>query len=132
MCSCVQVIAVTQAIIRPDEGGSLLLEYFLRLWTGQEDEVLYGLRVDKRSPDGVLIEREETPALTGSIEEATALAKRFAKGTVPPCVLLEMVDEWYGDLGIPSSIHSTGEECITEGPEADLAKTGMTSMPTHD
>ena len=99
MQQCNQVIAIAHATIcpdnGPDEGKLLALEYSLRCITGSEGEDLYGLRVDKRYPSGVLIEREETSALTGSLDEATALAEAFATGTVPPCVLLEMVDEWH-------------------------------------
>ena len=101
MRNCDQVMTIAHATIHPEDGEPLVLEYFLRLLTGQEDEVLYGLRVDKRTPGGMLLEREETPALTGSLEDATTLAKTFAKGTVPPCVLLEMVDEWYDIVSPP-------------------------------
>ena len=73
----------------------LILEYSLRCITGPQGEDFYGLRVDKRSQDGTLLEREETPAFTSSLSEATALANTFAVGTVPPCVLLEMLDECY-------------------------------------
>ena len=95
MRSCNQVIAVAEAAIQPDEGELLNLRYSLRCLTGPSGEALYGLQVDKRFPNGLLIEREETHGLTTSLDEATALAKAFAAGTVPPCVLLEMVDEWH-------------------------------------
>jgi len=89
------VIAVAQATIHPEGGELAALEYFLRCFTGPEGEILYGLRVDKRHPGGDLIEREETEALTGSLHEVTVLAEAFAAGTVTPCVLLEMVEEWF-------------------------------------
>ena len=95
MNSCVQIIPIAKATIQPEDGGQLLLDYALRCVTGPEGETLYGLRVDKRFPNGVLVEREETPGLTGSLEEASNLAEIFAAGTVPPCVLLEMVAEYY-------------------------------------
>jgi len=98
MRNCNKAIAIAQTVIHLDEGEQVALEYYLCQSTGQEDEVLYGLRVDKRHPDGGLIEREETTALTGSLADATAMAEAFAKGTVPPSVLLEMVDEWYGNF----------------------------------
>jgi len=98
MRSCNKIIAIAQTVIHPDEGEQVTLEYYLCQSTGHEDEILYALRVDKRHPDGGLIEREETPALTGSLADATAMAEAFAKGTVPPSVLLEMVDEWYGNF----------------------------------
>ena len=93
--SCNQVIAVAESAIQPEDGELLNLKYSLRCLTGPSGDTLYGLQVDKRHPNGHLIEREETHGLTSSIDEATALAKVFAAGTVPPCVLLEMVDEWH-------------------------------------
>ena len=89
-----QTIAVAQATIHPDDGELSVLDYSLRCTTGPEGETLYRLRVDKRCPNGNLKEREETAAITSSLDEAMALAKAFAAGTVPPCVLLEMVDDW--------------------------------------
>ena len=114
MLSHNQAILIAQTTIRPDEGEALALEYFVCMQTGSEDEVLYGLRVDKRHPDGGLIEREETPALTGSLAEAKTLAETFAAGSVPPCVLLEMVDEWY-ESSLPSCKHTAGEENFAAG-----------------
>jgi len=89
------IIPVAKATIQPEDSELLVLDYSLRCLTGPEGETLYGLRVDKRLPNGVLIEREETPGLTGSMEDAKTLAETFAAGTVPPCVLLEMVAEYY-------------------------------------
>ncbi|MCL2360613.1 MAG: DUF6514 family protein [Defluviitaleaceae bacterium] len=108
MRNCNNVIAIAQATIQPDGGEQVALGYFLCQHTGPEGEILYGLRVDKRHLEGGLIEREETPPLTGSLADATAMAEAFAKGTVPPCVLLEMVDEWYSQF-FPSGIHAAGE-----------------------
>jgi len=95
MNTSITIIPVAKATIQPEDSELLVLDYALRLIPGPEGEALYGLRVDKRSSDGVLLEREETPILTGSLEEAKALAETFAAGTVPPCVLLEMVAEYY-------------------------------------
>ena len=114
MLSHDQAILTAKATINPDESEALALEYFVCMQTGSEDEVLYGLRVDKRHLDGGLIEREETPALTGSLAEAKALAETFAAGTVPPSVLLEMVDEWH-ESSLPSCKHTTGEENFAAG-----------------
>ena len=112
MYNCNKIVAITQTTIQPDDGELLKLEYYLCRLIGSEGEALYGLRVDKRHTDGRLIEREETPALTGSLEDAMAMAEVFAKGTVPPSVLLEMVDEWYSTFftsNLVSSVHATGE-----------------------
>jgi len=73
----------------------MTLKYFLCCFTGPEGEALYGLRVDMHNPLGDLLEREETEALTGSKDEITVLAEAFAAGTVMPCVLKEMVAEWF-------------------------------------
>lgn len=90
-----QIISISQELIHPEDGNPLTLEYFLVGTTGQEGETLYKLRVDMRNPGGDLLEREETRPFTGSLQEATALAETFAKGTVTPCVLQEMMEEWF-------------------------------------
>jgi len=95
MNNCTQITPIAKAIIHPEDDDQVALEYAVRCIVGPEGETLYGLRVDKRSLAGVLIEREETPGLTGSMDEATVLAETFAAGTVPPCVLLEMVADYY-------------------------------------
>jgi len=87
-------IAIAKAAIHPEGREVLNLEYTLLRVAGPEGESLYALRVDMRSAGGILLEREETAGLTGSLDDATAMAKAFAEGTVPPCVLLEMVEEW--------------------------------------
>ncbi|MCL2405974.1 MAG: DUF6514 family protein [Defluviitaleaceae bacterium] len=86
---------IAKATVQPDEGGQLALEYFLRCYTGPEGEALYGMRIDMRNPSGNLIEREETKALSGSKEDITVLVEAFAEGTVMPCTLHEMVEEWF-------------------------------------
>ena len=93
--SCSNIIQIAKSTVRLESGEMTSLEYFLRSFTGPEGEALYGLRVDMRRPDGELVERNETEPLTGSIEEATVLAEAFAAGTVMPCVLIEMVEEWF-------------------------------------
>ena len=92
------LVPIASTVITPEDSGPLTLEYALRKITGPEGEELYALRVDKRTNEGALVEREETPAITGSLEDATAIANAFAAGTVPPCVLIEMVDEWCSSL----------------------------------
>ena len=94
MNGCTKNISVASVTIHPDESEPLILEYSLRCVQGPEGEELYGLRVDKRFSNGNLLEREETEAVTSVMDEARALAEAFAAGTVPPCVLLEMADEW--------------------------------------
>jgi len=89
------VIVVAQALVRPDEGISRTLEYFVRRIIGPEGELLYGIRVDMRNCEGELILRDETPALTGNIDEVYALAQAFAEGAVMPYALQEMVEECF-------------------------------------
>ena len=93
-----ETINIASTVIQPENCDALNLVYSLKKLAGPEGEDLYALRVDKRTPSGTLIEREETPAITGSLDDATAIASAFAAGTVPPCVLLEMVDEWYSTI----------------------------------
>jgi len=111
MRDCNKAIAIAQTTIQPDDGEQVGLEYYLCQQVGVEGETLYSLRVDKRHMNGGLIEREETPALTGSLTDATAMAEAFARGTVPPSVLLEMVDEWYTTFfssNLVPSVHAAG------------------------
>ena len=102
------IIAVARSVIEPDEGPPLALEYYVRLLTGPEDEVLYGLRADKRHQDGALLERQETPALTGSLKEATSIASYLAEQTVTPNTLMDIIDDYYESF-FPSSVHATGK-----------------------
>ena len=87
-------MAIAKASFQPEGSEVLTLEYTLLSVSGPEGETLYALRVDKRCPNGNLLEREETPGLTGSLEDATVMAKAFADGSVPPSVLLEVAEEW--------------------------------------
>jgi hypothetical protein len=85
------------AEIQPESGENWILEYFLQEIQNEEGEKFYGLRIDKNTPEGMLYEREETPAITDSREEALRMAKAFARGSVTPATLLEMADEWVSE-----------------------------------
>jgi len=85
---------LTRATIVTDKGDKWLLDYYIQTYEGRGGHEIYGLKINKSTPDGVLIESEETFATTETYAEVVAMAKAFAKGTVPPVVLLEMVDEW--------------------------------------
>jgi hypothetical protein len=76
------------------EGYTLI--YYLRAFPAQEGTA-YGLRVDKSTPEGVLLEREETPAVLADISHAMRMAGAFAAGTVMPCTLLEMADDYLSE-----------------------------------
>lgn len=93
---------VSNAEITTENGERWILDYYLQSHEMEEsdDEApgkAYGLRVDKSTPEGVLIEREETRGITQDRAAAQVMAETFAQGTVPPSVLLEMVDEWHID-----------------------------------
>jgi len=95
---CLTDELVTKAEIQTENGEIWVLDYFLQTTEGENGEEFYGLRIDKSTPDGELCEREETPALTNSRDNALALLNAFARGTVPPVTLLEMTDEWLGEI----------------------------------
>ena len=100
---------VASATIQQDDGTIWQLNYYLQIYDGVEP--LYGLRIDKCTLEGVLADSEETFATTDNKDEALAMVEAFAKGTVTPSVLLEMVDDWETDAvlstSFPSSIHTT-------------------------
>jgi len=89
------IIFVAQETIYSENGGTSSLEYFLRSHTGPDGETQYGMRIDMRNPDGELLERDETAGLSASITDVAELAEAFAKGTVRPSYLHEMVEECF-------------------------------------
>ena len=78
-----------------ESGERWLLQYFLQEYQSSDGSALYGVRVDKLVPEGRLLESNETFAITDSRDKAAAIVEFLSKGTVPPCVLLDMVDEWF-------------------------------------
>ena len=99
---------ISEATVQHAPGLQWIFVYFLQTITTERDEHFYALRVDKLSRDGVLLEREETCAFTDCKEEALAMAGAFARGTVPPCVLLEMTDEWSMQTAYARTYHMAG------------------------
>jgi len=85
---------VAKVEYKNESGENWVLDYFLKNVDGEGGENLYGLRIDKSTPEGVLHESEETFAITECRENALIMVKAFAKGSVPPLTLLEMADEW--------------------------------------
>jgi hypothetical protein len=83
-----------------------VLTYYLQVIPSRYEGELYALRVDKLTPDGKLLEREETCPLTDSRREAMAMVNAFASGTVPPSVLTEMADEWISELTVNMPAHT--------------------------
>jgi len=97
---------VAAAEIQTESGENWALNYYVQEFSG-EDEQFFGLRIDKSTPEGVLHESEETLAITDSHAKAVAMAQFFAKGSVTPIVLLEMVDEWQSELDCSSTLLPT-------------------------
>ena len=87
-------IVIAKANFQPTGRELCHLEYALLTVAGPEGEELYAIRVDMRSACGILLEREESPGITGSLEDATVMATAFANGSVPPYFLMDMVEEW--------------------------------------
>ena len=92
MCDCTGYVAVARNTVHADEDYEIVLEY-----TILKRETYYGLRVDKRSVDGELLDREQQPALTGSLEEMMTLTNAFSAGTVFPCTLNDLLEDWYSN-----------------------------------
>ena len=99
-----RLISVANMTVYPEDGMRFVLEYSLRHTTGPEGENFFALKVDKSHPNGFLIESEDAPLCTGSLDQALLLAERFAAGAVMPCVLQEMVDEWQWQHDMVASV----------------------------
>ena len=89
-----QTERITEVTVKHENGAQWVFVYYLQTQISKEEGELFAIRVDKISRDGILLERAETYALTDIREEALTMLHAFAKGTVPPSVLLEMADEW--------------------------------------
>lgn len=81
---------VADADIQTEKGISWMLKYYVR----ETEKTVYDIKIEKYAANGTLVETEATKALTASYNDALALARRFAQGTVTPMVLLEMAEEW--------------------------------------
>jgi len=100
---------VATATMETDNGVTWLLEYYLQTYESSDGVELYGVKVDKLGGDGTLKESSETFAITDEHGKAQEILTFLAKGSVPPCVLVEMVDEWFSNniwaSGSNSSAH---------------------------
>ena len=72
-----------------------VLDYYVQSYQSSNGSELYGIKVDKLDSEGVVAESSETFAITDDKNKAMSMLSFLAKGSVPPCVLLEMVDEWF-------------------------------------
>ena len=74
-----------------ESGGTWELGYFIQKFMG--DDVVYGIKIEKRAPDG-RNESQETCGLTTSYEEAEGWVRKMAKGQVTPIALHDIVDDF--------------------------------------
>ena len=80
-----------------DDGSSRLLKYYLQTYESSNGTELFGVRVDKLTLDDILSESAETFAITEDRNKALSIISFLANGNVPPCVLIDMVDEWFSN-----------------------------------
>ena len=80
-----------------DSGISWLLDYNVQAYNSSDGTELYGIRITKRAPNGTVSDQAETFAITENRNKVIAIQYYLASGLVPPCVLLEMVDEWFSN-----------------------------------
>jgi len=79
-----------------EEGTTWVLDYYIIKMLGVADETLYGLKIDKSTSGGEILESDTTYAITEDYGIAQEIAKAFASGMVFPITMAEMVDEWFG------------------------------------
>jgi len=89
----VQMPTATAQMVAED-GTSWLLQYFLQTYQSSDMTQMYGVRVEKLSSEGKLLESKETFAITDDRDKALKVIDFLASGDVPPCVLMEMVHDW--------------------------------------
>lgn len=87
---------VVTKTVQCDEGKTWHFDYYLQTYTSSNNVELYGVKVCKRG-NAIVVEEAETFAITDSRDKAETILKYLAAGTVPPCVLIEMVDEWFSN-----------------------------------
>jgi len=78
-----------------EQNVTLVLEYYLQEYEHEEDPVRYGIKVNKSLSAGAVIESAESLALSCDRDEVLEILTYLANGTVPPCTLGEMIDEWH-------------------------------------
>lgn len=103
-----QLLAST--VMQQDNGSEWVLEYYIQTYDSADYGNVYGIKVDKCTMDGQVVESEETFGTTDKKHHALEMVNAFHKGVVPPSVLLEMVDEWEScnSHAFPSCVHTAG------------------------
>jgi len=81
-----------------DEKVRWVLDYYVQSYQSSDGVDLYGIKVDKLDDEGIVVESSETFAITDDKNKAMSMLSFLANGSVPPCVLLEMVDEWFSSI----------------------------------
>ena len=101
-----------------DSGIVFQLKYYLQTYASTTGAISYGVVVHKVDLAGKLKESSESYAITTSKEKAQIIISFLANGTVPPCTLVDMVEEWFvNDMQALNSKHLfTPEEiaCLSE------------------
>ena len=92
LLQCLKEEIIETTTIEFDNGSTWALEFILQ--SAEEDISLFGVKINRLTLDGELVESDETFATTEKKEEALAMLKAFAKGKVLPMSLLYMVDDW--------------------------------------
>lgn len=97
-------VPVAVAEIVTEDNIVWTLEYFLQTYEVEDvnSESKFGVKVAKLHESGTIAEFAESFAITCNFDEAMQVLAYLARGTVPPCVLAEMIDEWYSEKAIRS------------------------------
>ena len=88
---------VQSATAKTETGTQWQYDYFVQTYKSTDDTTFFGIKAEKRSVDGELVEVSDTFAITQDRERVEEIIAFLAKGSVPPCTLVEMVNEWFYD-----------------------------------
>lgn len=86
---------VAHAQMKAENGTTWQLEYYMQPYQSTDGTNMFGISVHKLDLDGQLLESNDTYALSENPDKVMAIIEFLASGNVPPCVLGEMVDEWF-------------------------------------
>ena len=78
-------------------GERWVLDYFIKAFEGEEGAEVYGLSVNKSTPEGLLCDSEDTGAISENRTSLLQMATAFVNGIVPPCTLVELADDWISE-----------------------------------
>ena len=86
---------VTKVTVTTESNVTLEVQYFLQTHQADDKETRYGVKVDKLDDAGIILESAESLALTSDKNEALKIIAFLEEATVLPCILRDMVEEWY-------------------------------------